>query len=86
MLLRQSALTPLFVLAPFLACAAAQPLQDVEAGASAPATFDPDWFEGLHWRELGPYRGGRSAAVCGVPSQPNTYYFGSCGDGVWKRR
>jgi hypothetical protein len=32
----------------------------------------------------GPFRGGRAAAVAGVPSQPLTYYFGATGGGVWK--
>jgi len=41
-------------------------------------------FKAMKWREVGPYRGGRSAAVEGIPSQPGTYYFGSVGGGVWK--
>jgi photosystem II stability/assembly factor-like uncharacterized protein len=48
------------------------------------ATFDPAQFKGLKWREIGPYRGGRSAAVEGIAAQPNVYYFGSVGGGVWK--
>ena len=48
------------------------------------ATFDADWFEGLQWREVGPYRGGRSAAVAGIPDDRKTYYFGATGGGVWK--
>jgi len=48
------------------------------------ATFDPASYKAMQWREVGPYRGGRSAAVEGIPSQPNTYYFGSVGGGVWK--
>ena len=48
------------------------------------ATLDPAHFKALKWREVGPFRGGRSAAVTGIPSQPNTYYFGSVGGGVWK--
>ena len=40
----------------------------------------------LKWREIGPYRGGRSAAVAGVPSDRDTYYFGACGGGVWKTK
>ena len=47
-----------------------------------------DWsheaLEGLEWREIGPYRGGRSAAVAGIPQDRETYYFGSTGGGVWK--
>ncbi|MBC8155572.1 MAG: glycosyl hydrolase, partial [Bacteroidetes bacterium] len=41
-------------------------------------------FNGLHWRNIGPYRGGRSLAVAGHVSQPLTYYFGATGGGVWK--
>jgi photosystem II stability/assembly factor-like uncharacterized protein len=48
------------------------------------ATFDPAQFKSMRWREVGPYRGGRSAAVEGIPSQRDTYYFGSVGGGVWK--
>ncbi|RAJ17982.1 VPS10 domain-containing protein [Olleya aquimaris] len=41
-------------------------------------------YSGLEYRLLGPFRGGRSAAVTGVPNQPNLYYFGSTGGGIWK--
>ncbi len=46
------------------------------------ATSNP--LSGLRWRNIGPYRGGRSVAVAGVASQPNTYYFGGVGGGVFK--
>ena len=39
---------------------------------------------GLQWRDVGPMRGGRSFAVAGVASQPDTFYTGSVGGGVWK--
>ncbi len=39
---------------------------------------------GLHWRMLGPFRGGRVDAVSGVPGRPNEFYFGSVNGGVWK--
>ncbi len=39
---------------------------------------------GLRYRSIGPFRGGRSVAVTGVTSQPNVYYFGSVGGGVFK--
>ncbi|HXE09184.1 MAG TPA: hypothetical protein VN612_14880 [Acidobacteriaceae bacterium] len=39
---------------------------------------------GLEWRDVGPMRGGRAYAVAGVPSQPDTFYMGSVGGGVWK--
>jgi len=43
-----------------------------------------DLLKELKFRLIGPFRGGRSVAVTGVPSQPNTYYFGGVGGGVWK--
>lgn len=45
---------------------------------------DPKTYGGMKWRLIGPFRGGRAIAVTGVPSQPNTYYFGAVAGGVWK--
>jgi photosystem II stability/assembly factor-like uncharacterized protein len=39
---------------------------------------------GLHWRDVGPMRGGRTFGVAGHANQPDTFYFGSVGGGVWK--
>ncbi|HEY1262744.1 MAG TPA: glycoside hydrolase [Terriglobales bacterium] len=44
----------------------------------------PTLLSSLHWRSIGPYRGGRTRAVAGVPSQPNVFYIGVCNGGVWK--
>ncbi|WP_224485103.1 VPS10 domain-containing protein [Robertkochia aurantiaca] len=41
-------------------------------------------FKQLKWRNIGPFRGGRSVACTGVPSDPLTYYMGTTGGGVWK--
>ena len=41
-------------------------------------------FNGLKWRNIGPFRGGRSVTSTGVVGQPHTYYMGSTGGGVWK--
>jgi photosystem II stability/assembly factor-like uncharacterized protein len=38
----------------------------------------------LRWRNIGPYRGGRTRAVCGVPSQPNVFYMAAVNGGVFK--
>ena len=38
----------------------------------------------MQYREIGPFRGGRSAAVTGVPGRPKLFYFGATGGGVWK--
>ena len=40
--------------------------------------------ESVQYREIGPFRGGRSAAVAGVAGKPNLFYFGATGGGVWK--
>ena len=53
------------------------------AGAGQAADLAEN-LDGLEWREVGPYRGGRSAAVTGIPQKPDTYYFGATGGGVWK--
>src|SRR2546423_11098697 len=45
---------------------------------------NPDLFKSLHWRSIGPYRGGRTRAVAGVPSQPNVFYIAQVNGGVWK--
>ena len=44
----------------------------------------PSMLTGLHWRDVGPMRGGRTYAVAGHPSQPDTFYMGSVGGGLWK--
>jgi photosystem II stability/assembly factor-like uncharacterized protein len=43
-----------------------------------------NYTEMIEWREIGPYRGGRSCAVTGVTGKPNLFYFGATGGGVWK--
>ena len=48
------------------------------------AQVDTSLFNELEYRSIGPYRGGRSCAVTGVPSNPALFYFGSTGGGVWK--
>jgi len=48
------------------------------------AGFPDSLYNALQFRDIGPFRGGRSAAVCGVPQQPMTFYFGGTGGGVWK--
>src|SRR4029077_14195 len=46
--------------------------------------FSPELFKSLHWRSIGPFRGGRTRAVAGVPSQPNVFYIAQVNGGVWK--
>src|SRR5579862_2972240 len=54
------------------------------ARASGAAQQVSALLPGMHWRLLGPWRGGRTDAVCGVPGRPNEFYFGSANGGVWK--
>ncbi|HEV7220818.1 MAG: hypothetical protein ACHP8A_00135 [Terriglobales bacterium] len=49
-------------------------------GQAVPAEF----FNGLQWRLIGPFRGGRSVAVAGVPGDSTTFYFGAVDGGIWK--
>lgn len=46
--------------------------------------YPADMLAGLQWRDVGPMRGGRSYAVAGNAAQPDTFYMGSVGGGVWK--
>ena len=59
-----------------------------QAPAASPSsssnTIDPALLAGLHWRSIGPARGGRSQAVAGSASRPLEYYFGATGGGLWK--
>jgi photosystem II stability/assembly factor-like uncharacterized protein len=50
----------------------------------APKQYDAKLFQELRWRLIGPSRGGRTLAVTGVRGQPDIFYFGSVGGGVWK--
>ncbi|MGH8321191.1 MAG: VPS10 domain-containing protein, partial [Gammaproteobacteria bacterium] len=52
--------------------------------ASAAAVPPAQLLSALQWRSIGPYVGGRVIAVTGVAQQPNLYYMGATGGGVWK--
>src|SRR6516164_4067154 len=52
--------------------------------AARSATLPANLFDQLQWRLIGPFRGGRVVAVSGVIGDPNTFYFGAVGGGVWK--
>ena len=67
--------------------AAGAPAATAQSSASGPtgsATFDSTHFGGLHWRSIGPYRGGRVTTVTGVAQEPLTFYMGATGGGIWK--
>ena len=46
--------------------------------------FAQQFMQSLHWRSIGPFRGGRTRAVAGVASQPNIFYIAQVNGGVWK--
>ena len=46
--------------------------------------YSESLFDGMKWRLIGPFRGGRALAVAGIPGDPNTYYFGAVAGGMWK--
>lgn len=54
------------------------------AGQDVDVVGDPTPYSAMRWRGIGPFRGGRSVASTGVPSDPRTYYMGTVGGGVWK--
>ena len=50
----------------------------------APRSKPDSVYSSLKWRNIGPFRGGRTNAVCGVPGNDLLYYAGYTGGGVWK--
>src|SRR6202163_2794058 len=74
----------LAVAAVAVSLAASVPRSAVAVRAQAGRAGDPSLFAGLHWRNIGPFRGGRAVAVTGVPGDSRTFYMGTVGGGVWK--
>jgi photosystem II stability/assembly factor-like uncharacterized protein len=70
-----------FVLAIAAASCALPIAQALNAQASK--EFDPASIA-IRWRNIGPFRGGRTKSAAGVPSQPNVFYIGMVNGGVWK--
>ena len=46
--------------------------------------FSPALYQDMRWRLIGPFRGGRTVAISGVPAEPNLFYIGATDGGVWK--
>jgi photosystem II stability/assembly factor-like uncharacterized protein len=58
---------------------------NVKVNAQKNATkVSNEYFSAVTWRNIGPFRGGRSAAVTGVTNKANLFYMGATGGGVWK--
>jgi photosystem II stability/assembly factor-like uncharacterized protein len=64
--------------------AAAQNIRANEQHPSASMEFPPGFFHEMHWRCIGPFRGGRTVAISGVAHQPNVFYMAAVDGGVWK--
>ncbi|MDQ1410568.1 MAG: hypothetical protein QOJ41_2303, partial [Acidobacteriaceae bacterium] len=58
--------------------------QEPSASSSASNSPSEKLFQEMRWRMIGPYRGGRTRAAAGVPTQPNVFYIGVVNGGVWK--
>ena len=56
----------------------------IDAQGTQSNGIDSKLYSSVKWRHIGPFRGGRSCAVTGVPGKPNLFYFGATGGGVWK--
>jgi len=69
----------------FRLCISALPLLVLLLATCTQANTEPGkGLDGLEYRLVGPWRGGRVTAVTGVPGQPQLYYMGATGGGVWK--
>ncbi len=62
----------------------AKPQKASQPNAEPGAIVDSLLLNSISWRNVGPFRGGRSAAVTGVAGKPNLFYFGGTGGGVWR--
>ena len=58
----------------------------VAVGMARAAQVDPASYGALHWRSIGPFRGGRVLAVAGAPDDRLRFYFGAVNGGVWETR
>ncbi len=54
------------------------------AAQTAPPQFQQSSYGEMRWRLIGPFRGGRTVALAGIPAQPNAFYMGVNDGGVWK--
>ena len=46
--------------------------------------FNPELYQSMRWRMIGPFRAGRTVGATGVPGQPNVFYIGVNNGGVWR--
>ncbi|MCA8972170.1 MAG: glycosyl hydrolase, partial [Planctomycetes bacterium] len=65
-------------------CATLLRSQEPATAVDAKVQLDERLLEAMEWRLVGPFRGGRCAAVCGVRGEPDTFWFGATGGGVYR--
>ena len=63
---------------------AQSPAAQRDVGSDAVVQYSPSLFAEMHWRMIGPFRGGRTVGAAGVPGAPNVFYIGVNDGGVWK--
>ncbi len=68
----------------FVAVAVALALAAGWSSAGAQSSVAPSLYQAMHWRFIGPMRGGRTVALDGVANQPNVFYIGAVNGGIWK--
>ncbi len=47
-------------------------------------SVNPELYQGMRWRMIGPFRGGRTVAITGIPGKQNVFYIAPNNGGVWK--
>lgn len=65
-------------------CVASAMLATIDARPALSRPVDSAQLDGLQWRLVGPFRGGWGTMAAGIADQPDTFYFGAAGGGVWK--
>ncbi|WP_422082357.1 WD40/YVTN/BNR-like repeat-containing protein [Ulvibacterium sp.] len=75
---------PFFLIALFIFPSAVEAQRRGKKTVPPKIVVQDSLFHGLKWRNIGPFRGGRSVACSGVVGQPMTYYMGGTGGGIWK--
>ncbi len=65
-------------------CIAGIVVATILCGSARAQQFDQKLYSEMRWRCIGPFRGGRTVAISGVPHQPNVFYMAAVNGGVWK--
>ena len=56
----------------------------ISASAQQQSSYDQKLFGEMRWRNIGPFRGGRTVAIAGIPEQPDVFYIAAVNGGIWK--